>query len=154
MESDRGAAKNRAHHIRKMVSCCLRTTDFRWPETTGPQVAPGSRIILGIRPEDFEDSDYSDRDLPHLDVEVGVVEELGSESQVVFAVNAPRVDVDALQGALGEDDAPIVHMEASYFTGRVDARSGATVGSRLRLTVDPSRFYFFDLVTGENLVAK
>jgi multiple sugar transport system ATP-binding protein len=134
----------------------LLFADYRLPLARDhrPQVAPGSRIILGIRPEDFEDSDYSDRDLPHLDVEVSVVEELGSESQVVFAVNAPRVDVDALQGALGEDDATILHMEASYFTGRVDARSGATVGSRLRLTVDPSRFYFFDLVTGENLVAK
>jgi multiple sugar transport system ATP-binding protein len=116
-----------------------------------PRVPPGGRIILGIRPEDFEDADYSDRGLPQFEVEVSVVEELGSESQVVFAVNAPRIDVDALHGALGDEDAGILQTEASYFTGRVDARSAAAVGDRLRLTLDPSRFYFFDPATGENL---
>ena len=45
-------------------------------------------------------------------------------------------------------------MEKSLFTARVDARTRARVGDRLRLAVDPNRFYFFDPITGASLLGQ
>ena len=47
------------------------------------------RIVLGIRPETFEDARFADPSLPQLDVEVAVLEDLGSDAHVVFPVDAP-----------------------------------------------------------------
>jgi multiple sugar transport system ATP-binding protein len=48
-------------------------------------------VILGIRPEAFEDAALADGGLPTVDVDVAVVEELGSDSHV-FPIDAPRVE--------------------------------------------------------------
>ena len=37
----------------------------------------------------------------------------------------------------------------TIFCARVDARSSVRPGANVRLSVDPSRFYFFDRSTGE-----
>ena len=38
------------------------------------------------------------------------------------------------------------------FTARVDPRTGARVGERMELAVDPGRFHFFDPATGDSLL--
>ncbi len=45
-----------------------------------PERRPGreGKVILGIRPESFEDATFADPALPQVDVEVQVVEELGT----------------------------------------------------------------------------
>ena len=48
-----------------------------------------TRVVLGIRPESFEDAHFARHDLPTLDVEVRVLEELGSDAHVFFPVDAP-----------------------------------------------------------------
>jgi multiple sugar transport system ATP-binding protein len=49
------------------------------------------RLIVGIRPETFEDAALSDAALPQIDVEVEVVEDLGAEAHVIFNVDAKEV---------------------------------------------------------------
>ena len=52
----------------------------------------GRTVILGIRPSDFEDADvWRDDALPTIEVAVEVTEELGSEVNVLFTVDAPPV---------------------------------------------------------------
>jgi ABC-type sugar transport system ATPase subunit len=50
--------------------------------------AEAGPIVLGIRPECFEDASFADPSLPQLDVEVAVLEELGSDAHVLFRVDA------------------------------------------------------------------
>jgi hypothetical protein len=42
--------------------------------------------------------------------------------------------------------------DRTFLTARVDARTKASVGNRLRLAVDPARLYFFSPDTGESLL--
>jgi multiple sugar transport system ATP-binding protein len=112
---------------------------------------PSGRVIAGIRPEAFEDSTFADPSLPHIDVNVEVVEELGADTHVLFSVAAPRVEVTEVRAATGDEDAAVTAVEGSLFTARVDPGTSARPGKPLRLAVDPSRFHFFDPETGLRL---
>jgi multiple sugar transport system ATP-binding protein len=111
------------------------------------------RVILGIRPETFEDATFAAAELPAIDVEVVVLEELGSDAHVFFRVDATRIAAETL----GEDDDTTVDLvtdRGSLLNARVDPRTMAIVGGTLRLAVDPSRFHFFDPDTGSSLLSE
>jgi multiple sugar transport system ATP-binding protein len=107
----------------------------------------GQRAIVGIRPESFEDAAFANPSWPRLDVDVQVVEDLGADAHVIFAVDAPPVDVTEVREAAGDEEA-LLPTDGTLFTARVDPQTSARVGRRLRLAVDPSRFHFFDPATG------
>ncbi len=109
-------------------------------------------MILGIRPETFEDAAFAPPELPTLDVEVVVLEELGSDAHVFFRVDATRVAVETLEGE-EDDGADLVTDRGSLLNARVDPRTTARVGGSMRLAVDPARFHFFDPETGASLLA-
>jgi multiple sugar transport system ATP-binding protein len=127
----------------------LAFAGYRIPLPPGRAPAEG-RVIAGVRPETFEDSALADPALPRIDVEVAVVEELGADTHVIFAVDAPRVDVSEVREAAGDEDA-LLSVESALFTARVDPTTKAHPGSPLRLAVDPSRFHYFDPNTGRRL---
>ena len=120
-----------------------------------PARRPGSldagRVILGIRPETFEDAIFAPPDLPTLDVTVVVLEELGSDAHVFFRVEATRVAVETLEGE-EDDGVDLVTDHGSLLNARVDPRTTARVGGSMRLTVDPARFHFFDPESGASLL--
>jgi multiple sugar transport system ATP-binding protein len=118
------------------------------PET---DPAPDGRVVVGIRPEAFEDGVFAEPSLPRLDVTVEVVEELGADTHVLFSVGEPRVEVGEVRAATGEEDATFGAVEGSLFTARVDPATAAKPGAPLRLAVDPSRFHYFDPQTGLRL---
>ena len=118
-----------------------------------PASIDSGRVVLGIRPETFEDATFAAAELPAIDVEVVVLEELGSDAHVFFRVDATRIAAENL----GEDDDTTVDLvtdRGSLLNARVDPRTSARVGSTLRLAVDPSRFHFFDPGTGSSLLSK
>jgi multiple sugar transport system ATP-binding protein len=119
------------------------------PERNRPHGAP-SRLIVGIRPEAFEDAAFAEASLPQLDVPVEVVEELGADTHVIFPIDAPPVDVSEVREATGDDDA-LLPADRVSFTARVDPQTSARPGGSLRLAIDPSRFHFFDPATGSRL---
>jgi multiple sugar transport system ATP-binding protein len=120
-----------------------------------PAARPGGRLIVGIRPEAFEDAAFSASDLPQIDVTVEVLESVGSDAYVFFEIDAKAVIVeDALSDDQDDDGSLLVARERALFAARVDARTQARVGEQLRLTVDPSRLYFFDPETGESLLGR
>jgi multiple sugar transport system ATP-binding protein len=112
-------------------------------------------LILGIRPSDLEDTTVWQADaLPTIDVLTDVTEELGSEVNILFRVDAPPVateDTLAAASIEGEEDAviPLLGEEGqSVFCARVDARTKVRPGDRVRLSLDPDRFHYFDKESG------
>jgi multiple sugar transport system ATP-binding protein len=132
---------------------------FRLPvqPRAGLDAYRGRSVILGIRPSDFEDADvWHDERRPVIEVTANVTEDLGSETHVLFTVNAPPVGIE---GVRGDDDAagapiPLVASEGTcVFTAAVDARSVARPGRLVRLSVNPARFHFFDRDSGDAIGA-
>jgi len=108
----------------------------------------GDRVVLGIRPESFEDAAFA-TGLPTIEVGVEVVEDLGSDAHVFFHVDAPPITAEILEAA---SDTALLTADRALFAARIDPRSAARPGHRLALAVDPSRFHFFDPESGERLV--
>jgi multiple sugar transport system ATP-binding protein len=112
-----------------------------------------SRLVLGIRPQDFADAGAADPSLPVIEVEVAVVEDLGSTTHVIFPVEAPSVDVEAVRAATDEKERAMLLASdrRALFTAEVGGSADARAGERMRLAVNPERFHFFSLETGESL---
>ena len=120
-----------------------------------PSVEDGARVILGVRPEDFEDVSFAESGLPQIEVSVAVVEELGSDIHVIFEVDTPRVEAEELRAAVDEEDRSLLaDSQTSLFNARINPRARAKAGERLKLAVQPAGFHFFDLAAGQNLLAE
>jgi len=117
----------------------------------------GKKVILGIRPSDFEDGAIGDAGWPRMPVTAQVTEGLGTEIHVMFTIDAPPVDHPHLGQAAGagaEDDETGVTALAggkSLWTARVSSRSGVRPGHPLELAVDTSRMHFFDPASGASI---
>jgi multiple sugar transport system ATP-binding protein len=120
--------------------------------TTDLRAFDGKNVILGVRPSDMEDAAVShESSLPSIDVTAQVTEELGSEVNVLFAVDEPPVSAEEIRAATieeGEDEL-LLASEASrcVFCASVDARTSVKPGGTIRLTLDPDRFHYFDPAT-------
>ena len=112
----------------------------------------GRTILLGIRPEDFEDAAL-EPDTPaeqRLRTTCELTEPLGAEVLVHFSVSAPAV----ITRAALEDEAALQSPVSggkgkARFVARVDPRSRITENSPIELVVDTTRLYFFDPTTRE-----
>ena len=120
-----------------------------------PATAPEGRVIVGIRPEAFEDAAFAEPGLPQIDVTVAVLEELGADAHVFFTLDAEAVVVEEARGADEEEETTLLaEGNVTLFTARVDPRTTARVGERVTLAIDPERLYFFSGETGDSLVAR
>jgi multiple sugar transport system ATP-binding protein len=131
------------------------------PPGTDLRAYEGRTVVLGLRPADFEDAALArDEGMPVIEVLAEVVEELGSEVNVIFRMQVPPVMTEAVRAAAEPDaaDDTVVPLVAeageSICTARVNARSTASAGERVRLAVAPDRFFFFDLETGRAIQAQ
>jgi multiple sugar transport system ATP-binding protein len=127
----------------------LSFAGFRLPTT----LHGTRRAIAGIRPEAFEDARFADPSLPHVDVVVQVVEDLGADAHVIFQIDAPPVDVTEVREAAGDEET-LIATDRATFTARVDPQTSARPGQPLRLAIDPSKFHYFDPATGLRLEAE
>jgi len=111
----------------------------------------GRKVIVGIRPSDFEDSDLADAAWPRIAARADVTEALGSELHVLFRIDAPPVRHAALGDAAvgdGEEDTLPLAAGKSLWTARVAARSRIAPGSSVELALDTSNLQFFDADSG------
>ncbi len=109
----------------------------------------GGEVIVGIRPEHLEDAELSGpaNGRIMLEAPVTLAEPVGAEVIAHFELDTPPVltkdtielapDVDDLDAEQGRDKRVIC-------TARLDPRTKASRGERLRLVVDPASLYFFD----------
>ena len=132
---------------------------FELPVPDGAELsAHAGPVILGIRPSDLEDTSvWMDDRLPTIEVHADVTEDLGSEVNVWFGVDAPPVMTEDTQAAQEDPDDEGVLLADSprcTFCARVDARSKTRPGDSVRLSLDPDRFHFFDPATGAAIGAR
>jgi multiple sugar transport system ATP-binding protein len=111
----------------------------------------GREIILGIRPEDFEDARLESDTPPdrRLRVTSELTEPLGSEVLVHFSSGATRIVSSAAAADAGEDaGVSLVDEEdegpSDRLVARVSPRTRITEGSEVEVAVDTCRLYFFD----------
>jgi multiple sugar transport system ATP-binding protein len=116
-----------------------------------PQGSP-AKVILGIRPEAFEEASFAPR-APTIEVTPAVVEELGSEAHIFFPVAAPPVTAEILEKGEGEE-ATLLPDTKALFAARVDPATSARVGVPLVLSINPGRLHFFDAHTGRTLLTE
>jgi len=134
----------------------LRFAGYEIPLPGGsPLAAHQGPVILGIRPSDFEHGSTADRELPRIRVQAEVVEELGSETHVIFPIDAPPVTAEAVRAAADQQTADegtlLAGEERARFTGRVDGKRPIAQGSELELALDYTRVHCFDPETGDAL---
>ena len=101
----------------------------------------GRQVIVGMRPTDLAEPGSGDSgQWPTLEVTVDVVEELGTEANVLFRL--------APQGAEPTDGVGGGLTAVDTFTATVDARTRLRPGDRATLAVDIRRLHLFDQDTG------
>ena len=113
----------------------------------------GKQVILGVRPSDFEDAAVTDRQWGTMAVTAGVTEELGSEINVIFTIDAPHVEhasiAEAAEAGQDEDEATAALAGGrSLWTARVSKESRVRHGEPLKLAVDTRYLQFFDPGSG------
>ncbi len=104
----------------------------------------GKQVVVGIRPEDFEDAAHAGDVVPGRTVTapVQLLESLGSEIMVHFALDASKVDS-------GDPDAPEASgvADKSNAVGRFHPRSRVRAGDTATIAVATENMHFFDLDT-------
>jgi multiple sugar transport system ATP-binding protein len=142
----------------KVAGRSLSFAGLQLPIAEGADLRPydGRTVILGIRPSDLEDLDvWRNDELPTIRVRADVTEELGSEVNVIFSIDAPPVQTEETLAAASDEGEDLLLLEdRAQFCARVDPRSPARPGAEVTLSVDPSRFHFFDPETGAAIDAR
>jgi multiple sugar transport system ATP-binding protein len=117
-------------------------------------------IVLGLRPTSFVVAGPAcDPSWARLRVELDVVEQLGSECNLLFTVDAPRIATDdvkaAIGGASGADEGRLLADDRrARFTARIQGRPPASARGVVELAIDPSQLHVFDRSSGRALELK
>jgi multiple sugar transport system ATP-binding protein len=120
--------------------------------------AVGQRVVLGIRPDDFEDAALVPEAEPdaRLPVLVDLRETLGRQAYIHFEVDAPpALTEDTKELAADTDVAALDELErtalaqTTRFVASVSAKTRAAEGGPAELAVDLAGLHFFDPETGE-----
>lgn len=113
--------------------------------------APGRKAIVGLRPEAFEDAALTGDscDAPTVEVEVSVLEAMGSEQFIHFPL--PEID---LKGHAAAEEAGLADNPHAMLVARVDAESNVRRGQKITLAINTDKLNVFDSESGENLALK
>ncbi|MDE0370104.1 MAG: sn-glycerol-3-phosphate ABC transporter ATP-binding protein UgpC [bacterium] len=112
----------------------------------------GREIVVGVRPEAFEIRSAAGAGGSAMTVTASLVEQLGSEAYVHFAVPVRPVvtaDIEALLAEEGTDADALG--DETKFTARVNPDHAPRVGESAELVVDTTKLHFFDPETGDAL---
>jgi multiple sugar transport system ATP-binding protein len=126
------------------------------------QSAPGGHragmdVVVGIRPEQFEDAAV-EGDVPNrlrFPVKIDVVESMGSELFAYFDVKGEHLETSELAELAqdsGMEDLPS-HGEGQQVVARLDAASSARAGAEIELSLDTSGIKLFDPDGGRSMTA-
>ncbi|OAT69498.1 ABC transporter ATP-binding protein [Mycobacteroides immunogenum] len=111
---------------------------------------PSGDVIVGIRPEQFEDAALVDTYKRitglTLTVNADVVESLGSDKYVHFTTEGGAAHSDELTELAQESE-----VAENEFVARLSAASKVVAGQPIELIIDTGKLVIFDAESGENL---
>lgn len=113
----------------------------------------GSDVIVGIRPEQFEDAALVDTYKRitglTLTVNADLVESLGSDKYVHFTTEGGAAHSDELAELAQE--AGVAGADENEFVARLSAASKVVEGKPVELIIDTGKLVIFDAASGENI---
>ncbi|MGB6052413.1 MAG: sn-glycerol-3-phosphate ABC transporter ATP-binding protein UgpC [Rhodococcus sp. (in: high G+C Gram-positive bacteria)] len=117
------------------------------------QKNPGKDVVVGIRPEHFEDAalidSYQKINGATFTAKVDVMESMGSDKYVYFESKGDKVQSAELQELAAE--AGLGDSGGAQVVARLAAESAAVEGSTVELWLDPAKISVFDQSSGANL---
>jgi multiple sugar transport system ATP-binding protein len=112
----------------------------------------GTRVVIGIRPENMQDATLADEAAAdgRMQAVVSLRETMGPEAYLHFRVKAPPIAQTRGSAGSGPEEggngsSPSV--DETTFVARVSARTRAREGDRVELAVDTTALHFFDPAT-------
>ncbi len=112
-------------------------------------------IILGIRPEAFEDPYFKSTkkaNREELAVEVSLFEQLGSDAYIHFFKEIEPVQTDAIEEILEDEGEHISSLGTqTKFIARVNPNVAAEEGEAMSLFVNSEKFHYFEIDTGKSI---
>ena len=116
--------------------------------------AKGRDVIIGLRPEHFEDARIAgDTGGAKVRVPIDLVESMGSDVYAYFTVRgegAHSGDLEDLAKDAGQD----MHGEGTTITARLDAGSKVAAGQEAELVINTDLMAVFDSESGNNLTVE
>ena len=109
-------------------------------------------IVMGIRPEAFEDGNYANASefSESIKVSVSLLEQLGSDSYIHFYKDIKPVQTEAIEEILADEGEDLsVLGDNTKFIARINPNSIVVEGKEIELKIDPSKLHFFDPETGD-----
>jgi len=116
------------------------------------KVFENKEIVMGIRPEAFEDGNYANESefSESIKVTVSLLEQLGSDSYIHFYKDIKPVQTEAIEEILADEGEDIsVLGDNTKFIARINPNSTVVEGKEIELKIDPSKLHFFDPETGD-----
>jgi len=107
-------------------------------------------IVLGIRPEAFEDSVYAGKEFTEdFPVEITLLEQLGSDSYIHFYKDIKPVQTEAIEEILADEGEDISMLGTeTKFIARINPNATVEEGKKIKLKIDPTKLHYFDPETG------
>tara|TARA_E500000081_G_scaffold101067_1_gene102223 strand:+ start:1604 stop:2779 length:1176 start_codon:yes stop_codon:yes gene_type:complete len=113
------------------------------------------KIVLGIRPEAFEDSVYANDNefTGRINIDVSLLEQLGSDTYIHFYKDIPPVQTKAIEEILADEGEDISALGTeTKFIARINPNATIEEGQNINLAIDPSKLHYFDPDTGLAIV--
>ena len=115
----------------------------------------GGSVIVGIRPEAFEDASMVGDDVRGRGItfkaKIDLVESLGAEEYAYFEVEGMEVQSEELGELAADSGSHEVSSAQNQVVARLDPVSQVRKGEEAELWLDASKLHFFDLDSGRNL---
>ena len=111
----------------------------------------GQEIVLGIRPEAFEDSVYANKKefSEELNIDVSLLEQLGSDTYIHFYKDINPVQTEAIEEILADEGEDIsVLGTQTKFIARINPNATIEEGQNINLSIDPTKLHYFNPDTG------
>jgi multiple sugar transport system ATP-binding protein len=114
-------------------------------------------VVLGLRPTSLAIPEpHLDPGWPRMTARVDVVEALGAERNLLFAVDAPAVATEDVRAAIGgagatDEGRLLADDRRARFTARIQGPVPITPGETIELAIDPSQLHLFERKSGKAL---
>ena len=131
----------------------IKIGDIEIKTSTAPKTLAefkDKEIVLGIRPEAFEDSVYAGKEFTEdFPVEITLLEQLGSDSYIHFYKDIKPVQTEAIEEILADEgeDISVLGTETK-FIARINPNATVEEGQKIKLKIDPTKLHYFDPETG------